>query len=326
MPDTVELLERLIGFDTTSRNSNLDLLAWVEGLLEQHGVASRRIPNEDGSKANLVARIGPDVAGGVVLCGHTDTVPVDGQPWDTDPHTLIEKDGRLYGRGTADMKGFIACALAAVPTLVAAELRRPITLAFTYDEEVGCVGAPSLAADLVDNEPRPAVVITGEPTSMRVVRAHKGIRVSRTTVTGLDGHSSQGQPTASAIIGAGRIIAHIGDLADELRESGVRAEGFHPPHTTANVGTVEGGQAVNIVPRHCAFTWEFRPVPGEDADAIADAVRTYARDEILPRLRASAPGADVTFEVIADVPALDAAGNAEAAALVAGLAGADEGP
>ncbi|PTT79229.1 acetylornithine deacetylase, partial [Pseudomonas sp. HMWF010] len=203
----VDLLARLVAFDTTSRLSNLDLIAWVETYLADLGIASRRVPNADGTKSNLLATIGPTVPGGVVLSGHTDVVPVDGQPWSTDPFVLTEKDGRLYGRGTCDMKGFLALALAAAPDLAAANLSRPVHLAFSYDEEVGCLGAPDMIAVIASDLPRPALVVVGEPTDMVAVSGHKGIASFKVTVSGREAHSSLTHLGVSANMAAVKLMA-----------------------------------------------------------------------------------------------------------------------
>ncbi|MEX0836473.1 MAG: M20/M25/M40 family metallo-hydrolase, partial [Nitriliruptor sp.] len=208
------LLDTLVGMDTTSRRSNLELIGFVESLLDDHGVASERVFSPDGTKANLLARIGPDVEGGVVLTGHTDCVPVDGQPWTREPFAVSEESGRLYGRGVTDMKGFLAVVLAALPELCATDLERPVLLALTYDEELGTIGAPSAVERLAAAYPAPSAVIVGEPTSMCVVTAHKGVRAFTTSVEGLDGHSSQPQVAANAVAAVARIGAFIADLAD----------------------------------------------------------------------------------------------------------------
>lgn len=313
MRSTIEILDRLVAYDTTSRNSNLDLIDWVTPYLTSHGVESTRLYDETGSKASLVARIGPERTDGVVLCGHTDVVPVDGQPWSGDPFRLTRLGDRLHGRGTTDMKGFIAAALAVVPELAQADLVRPVTLALTYDEEVGCLGAAALAEYLVNEQPRPALVMVGEPTSMRVARAHKAVRVLRTTVTGRDTHSSRTDQGASAISAAARLVAYIDELAEQLAAEGVRRAGFEPEYTTINVGTIAGGQALNIVPRLCGFEWEYRCVSGEDADDIQRRVESFAQAHVLPRLREVAPEADIVTEQLSDVPALEPDGNATAA-------------
>lgn len=319
MLSTIDILDRLVAYDTTSRNSNLDLIDWVTRYLADHGVESTQLYDETGSKASLVARIGPDRPDGVVLCGHTDVVPVDGQPWSGDPFRLSRVGDRLYGRGTTDMKGFIAAALAVVGELAQADLARPVTLALTHDEEVGCLGAAALAEYLVNKQPRPALVMVGEPTSMRVARAHKAVRVLRTTVTGRDTHSSRTDQGASAIGAAARLVAHIDELADHLAAEGVRGAGFEPEYTTVNVGTIAGGQALNIVPRTCGFEWEYRCVPGDDVDDIQQRVESFARDQVLPRLREVAPEADIVTERLADVPALEPDGNAGAADVLLAL-------
>jgi acetylornithine deacetylase len=285
MPDTLELLDHLVALDTTTRGSNLELVAFVEELLDRHGVASSRVPSPDGTKANLLARIGPDVEGGVVLSGHTDCVPVAGQPWTRAPFALDQQGEVLYGRGTTDMKGFLAVVLAAVEKMAGAGLRRPILLALSYDEEIGTVGAPSLVKHLLSTQARPAAVIVGEPTSMEIVTAHKGIRSFVTTVHGRDAHSSQPHRAANAVAAAARIAAFIDDLAEEHH----RAAGdprFDPPHTTFNLATITGGQAINIVPRLCELAWEYRPVPEDDGEAIREQVEAYIDAEVLPRLHA----------------------------------------
>jgi acetylornithine deacetylase len=282
--DHQELLARLVAIDTTSARTNLPLLAVVEEVLDAHGVPHERVPDATGTKANLLARIGPAVDGGVVVSGHTDCVPVEGQPWTHDPFTLRAADGRLYGRGTTDMKGFLAVLLAAVPRFVAADLRRPLLLALTYDEEIGTVGAPAAVERLLATQPRPAAVLIGEPTGMEVVSGHKGIRAFTTVVEGLDGHSSQPQRAANAVAAAARIATYLDDLATE-RLAAAADPRFDPPATTVNLATVTGGQAINIVPRRCELAWEYRPVPADDSFAIRDEVDRFAQEAVLPRLR-----------------------------------------
>jgi acetylornithine deacetylase len=284
MEDVRRLLDLLVGMDTTSRASNLDLVAAVEDLLDAHAVPHERVLSPDGTKANLLARIGPDVPGGVVLTGHTDCVPVDGQPWTRDPFTVHEEAGRLYGRGVTDMKGFLAVVLAALPRACRADLERPVLLALTYDEELGTIGAPSAVARLAEAHPTPSAVIVGEPTSMGVVTAHKGVRAFTTTVEGRDGHSSQPQVAANAIAAIARTATFIDDLAARQAAT-VRDDRFEPPYTSFNLATVTGGQAINIVPRHAELTWEYRPIPADDGDALAAEVDAFVRAEVLPRLR-----------------------------------------
>ena len=285
MPKTREILDDLIAFDTTSAGSNLELIAYVEAILDEHDVPHSRVMSPDGTKANLLARIGPDVEGGVVLCGHTDCVPVTGQPWSRDPFTVHEQGGRLYGRGTSDMKGFLAVVLAALPSMVRARLTRPIVLAFTYDEEIGTVGAPSAVAGLHEGYPTPSAVIVGEPTMMEVVTDHKGVWAFTVEIEGEDGHSSQPQFASNAIAAAARIATYIDDLAAAHRDAEADPR-FTPPYTTFNLAMIEGGTAINIVPRRCVLRWEYRAVPSDDNAAIADSVERFTRDEVIPRLRA----------------------------------------
>jgi acetylornithine deacetylase len=324
VPDTVELLERLVAIDTTSRASNLALVELVEGLLDEHGIASERILAPDGTRANLLARIGPPVVGGVVLSGHTDCVPVVGQPWSRDPFELEDRDGRLHGRGTTDMKGFLAAVLASVPRMTAAPLRRPILLAFSYDEEIGTVGAPSLVERLVATQPLPAAAIIGEPTSMQVITAHKGVRSFTTVVHGRDAHSSQPHRASNAVVAAARVAAFIDDLAGRQRELAADPA-FDPPHTTFNVATVVGGQAINIVPRRCELTWEYRPVPADDDETLVEEVESFAREHVLPRLRGDTGVGEIEFRRDAVVRALAAEPGSAADELARVLTG-DDGP
>ncbi|MDO8420752.1 MAG: acetylornithine deacetylase [Parvibaculum sp.] len=302
-----ELSEKLIAFDTTSRNSNLELIAFVEDYLEGHGISSTRVANEDNTKSNLFATIGPkDCAGGIVLSGHTDVVPVDGQDWTSDPFSVVERDGFLFGRGTSDMKSFIACALAAVPDFVAADAQIPVHIALSYDEEVGCLGVRPMIDTLIRALPRPQVVIVGEPSGMKVVNAHKGIRSYTTTVTGLEFHSSQTHQGVSAILYAAELISELTRLADEMRVRGDASGRFTPPYTTINVGLITGGTALNIIPRTCAFTWEYRSLPDADETEILTRLNRYAEDIVLPRMRAVYAGASVTTVVRAESPGLAA--------------------
>ncbi len=317
----IEMLERLIAFDTTSSLSNLALIDFVEDYLRGHGVTARR-SSDRADKANLFASIGPERPGGIVLSGHSDVVPVADQAWSSEPFALSERDGRLYGRGTADMKGFLAVALACVPQALAAGLQRPLQIAISYDEEVGCLGAPRLIADILAQGPRPAAVIVGEPSSMRPIAGHKGIGVYRTTVTGRAAHSAQTHRAASAIFGAARLVAYL-EAEAEARRAGPPAEGFEPPYSSFNVGLIEGGTAHNIVPRSCSFTWQVRPVPGETSAQVLAAFTDHAEREVLPSLRATAAEAAIETESIADVPALVPDPDSFAEALVRRLTGAN---
>ena len=321
-----ELLARLVAFDTTSRNSNLELIGFVREYLSAHGVASRLVPSDDGSKASLFASLGPDGPGGVALSGHTDVVPVDGQDWTTAPFETVRRDGRIYGRGTADMKGFIAVVLAMVPDFLAARLPVPVHLVLSYDEEVGCTGIRPLIAQIGRELPRPDLVIIGEPTEMRVANAHKGILAYRTEVTGLEAHSSATHLGVNAIDAAARAIAFLGDLGAELAArptAGPRDHEFQPPYTTVNVGTIEGGTALNIIPRSCGFDWECRPLPGSDGSEIAARLGAYVTDVLLPPMRARHPGADIQTGALVTVPALVPQEGSPAESLARTLTGAN---
>ncbi len=322
-----DLLDRLIAFDTTSRNSNLDLIGFVADYLEGWGVQSRLTHDAERSKANLFATLGPEAAGGVVLSGHTDVVPVDGQDWDTDPFIVAEKADRLYGRGTADMKSFVAVALASVPMFLERSLEKPIHLAFSFDEEVGCIGVHHLIRDIVEALPRPGLVIVGEPTEMRVANAEKGVQGFETVVTGREAHSSAPETGVNAIMAAARLVEFLERLGRELRERppvGDDHLAFDPPYTTIGVGTIEGGTALNIIPRECRFRWEFRPLPGFDPGDVIDRFEAFARDEVLPAMRAVDPGADIETVTLAVVPALEPLADSPAETLALAITGANQ--
>ncbi len=318
-----EMAERLVGFDTTSAKSNLDLIEFVEGYLQGHGVPTRRTVDATGRKANLFATLGPEVAGGVVLSGHTDVVPVAGQPWTSDPFVAVERNGRLYGRGTADMKSFLAVALALVPEALASGLQVPLHLALSYDEEVGCLGVGDLIADVKAHLPPPRIVVIGEPTSLQLINANKGIAGFETSITGKEAHSSQPHRAANAIIAAAKLIGFLAGLADEKRQAGPKDGRFEPPFTTLNVGTVSGGNALNIVPRHARFAWEFRLVPGDDGDEIVTRFRRFAAQEVLPDLHRTAPEAEIETKALAQVPPLTPEPDSAAEALIRRLTGAN---
>ncbi len=321
---SVELLRRLVAFPTVSRDSNLPLIDWVEDYLEPLGARCRRTWNVDNNKANLYATIGPDTPGGVVLSGHTDVVPVDGQDWRTDPFELTELDGLLYGRGTSDMKGFSAVFLSRLALLDPMALKKPLHLALSYDEEIGCLGVDRMIDDALDHCTKPDFAIIGEPTTMQIVRAHKSISVFRTVVTGQAAHSSQPHRGAGAIIAAGRIIEHL-DAIGRSRRAEAGESGCEPAWTTVQVGTIKGGTAVNILPAHCEFLWEYRALPEESPDSIRKAVQTFIDKEVLPDLREFAPQASIETTVIARVPPLTPDPNATAERWVRTLAGVRDG-
>ena len=317
---TLDILERLIAFDTTSHRSNHAMIDWVADHLGGLGHPAWRIDSADGTKANLIARIGPAVAGGVILSGHSDVVPVDGQRWTSDPWTLTCRDDRLYGRGVADMKGFIALVLALAGTPHVAALRRPLLVALTHDEEVGCLGAPDLIARLPDLVPPPALAIIGEPTGMKTVSVHKGMRVFDVTVTGREAHSSQRDTGVSAITAAVDLMALIGALDIDARRS-VRADDpCRPPGTTLSVGMVAGGTAANILARQCSFRWDLRATTEADADRVEARFRDAAA--VLDRdIRQRAPEGGVTIVRHASAPPLELAVDSVAELLVRALTG-----
>lgn len=321
----VEMIAKLVSFDTTSRESNLPLIDFVADYLKGHGIVSTKIPDETGRKANLYATIGPKDVPGIVLSGHTDVVPVDGQPWVTDPFTVVEKDGRLYGRGTTDMKSFSAIALSLVPEFLKQPLKTPIHFALSYDEEVGCLGAPRMIAQLGRLGVMPKIVIVGEPTDMTVVNAHKGVRSFRTVLTGLEQHSSATHLGVNAVMYAAEIIHFLSALAEEWKATRSRPEtGFEPPHTTIHVGTIQGGTAQNIIPRHCQFTWEYRLIPGDDVEEIKTRFDAFVATEILPKMRSVWPEASVETSARAAVPPLMPEDGSSAEALCKALARTNE--
>ena len=298
---TTEILRRLVGFDTTSHRSNLGLIHWVADFLARHGVHAQLLPSEDGRKANLLARIGPDAAGGMVLSGHSDVVPVVGQAWRSDPFVLAEREGRLHGRGAVDMKGFIAACLSAVPAWQRQPLRRPIRLAVSYDEEVGCLGAPKLVEQL--KACAPALAIIGEPTQMRIGVRHRGFFGHRALFTGLAAHSSDPSLGACAVEPAAHLVTRLVDLRRRFAGEGNPA--------TLNVGRIDGGSAINIVPGRCEVLWECRPPDEATARLVREAVR-----EALAGLPA---GVTVEAQQVAAVPPLSTHGNEAAVAAARAL-------
>ncbi len=324
-PRAIDILASLVSFDTTSRLSNLALIEWVEAYLDGHGVAHRRVPNHDGTKSNLLATVGPAVEGGVVLSGHTDVVPVDGQAWVTDPFVLTPKaDGRIYGRGTCDMKGFLALALAAVPDLVVADPKMPVHLAFSYDEEIGCLGAPDLIAMITAELPRPALVVVGEPTDMVAVSGHKGISSFVVTVTGKEAHSSQTHLGVSANMEAVKLMARLADLAERLEREADPASPFTPKHTTLTIGLVHGGTAGNILARECSFQFDLRCPPGQDPlEILGPFFDQVAAADVA--LKARFPEAGASISRRSGTPAMAVEKDGAAEAFARRLAG-DNGP
>jgi len=313
------LLQTLVGFDTTSRESNLQLIAFVRDYLASHGVPSELIYNEARTKANLFASIGPVEVPGIVLSGHTDVVPVDGQPWSVPPFELTERDGRLFGRGTADMKGYIACVLALVPALVAATLRRPVHIALSYDEEVGCLGVRSLLSVLAQRPVKPMLCIIGEPTELKPVLGHKGKLAMRCDVHGAACHSAYAPHGVNAIEHAAELIGELGRIGQRLRDK--QDARFDPPFSTVQTGVIGGGKALNIVPADCRFDFEVRALPGQAPQAVADELRAYAEQQVLPRMQAVSAQSAIRFTQLSAYPGLMTDQRSEAAELIAAFCG-----
>jgi acetylornithine deacetylase len=303
-PSSRALLERLIGFATVSRESNLELIAFMAQYLAEFGVDSELFYNDARTKANLFATIGPRDRGGIVLSGHTDVVPVDGQAWTRDPFRLVEQDGRLYGRGTADMKGFIACVLAAVPRFLAQDLKTPVHLAFSYDEEVGCLGVRSMLAELEKRPHRPRLCLIGEPTELKPVLGHKGKLAMRCQVKGAACHSAYAPYGVNAIQYAARLISRLEAIGEDLARPELHDSRFDPPFSTVQTGVIKGGRALNIVPAECEFDFEVRALPGFDAQQVADELETYAQSELHPKMQAVQPDAAIRFQPLSAYPGL----------------------
>jgi len=315
---SLELIRKLVSFDTTSRESNIALIDWVRAYLDERGIASTLTFDDDRRKANLFATIpardGNTTTGGIVLSGHTDVVPVDGQPWDTPPFEVTQKDGKLYGRGVTDMKSFSAVGLSFVPEFVRRGLRKPIHFALSYDEEVGCIGVRRLIADIVARGIKPGGCIVGEPTGMELVVAHKGKKAWRCRVRGFEAHSSLTPQGVNAVQIACEIVAWIARRARELRDAGRTDGAYDVPYTTVHVGTIHGGTALNIVPRDCAFVFEIRHLPFDDPDAFFAEVRAFA-ETFLPAMRAVAAGTHIEFDNVSTLPGFDTHEGSEITAL-----------
>lgn len=327
MPGTTisstDMITRLVGFDTTSRGSNLALIDFVRDYLDGWGIASELVHDAERRKANLYATIGPDDRGGIMLSGHTDVVPVDDQPWDSDPFAVIEKDGRLYGRGTCDMKSFLAVALALVPEFKSRALRTPVHLALSYDEEVGCIGVRGLIAELAKRPIRPRGCIVGEPTEMRPVIAHKGKKSMRCHVHGLEAHSALTHEGVNAIEMAAEIVSYLRGMARRKQEQGPFDPDFSPPYTTIHTGTIRGGTALNIVPRDCEFDFEFRNIAEDDPEALFAEVRRYAETKLLPEMHRVSTATGIAFEESNSTVGLAISADDDVVRLAQSLSGAN---
>ncbi|MGI9451681.1 MAG: acetylornithine deacetylase [Geminicoccaceae bacterium] len=318
--DGRDLLRHLVAFDTTSRNSNLDLIAFIQNFLDRCGIKSDLVSNADGTKANLFASIGPIDRPGVVFSGHTDVVPVDGQDWSSDPFDLTERDDRLIARGAADMKGFVASVLSLVPVIAARRLERPVHLAFSYDEEVGCKGVPSLLDHMSERLPAlPAGCIVGEPTGMRVANGHKGKAGYRCTITGKASHSALNYLGVNAVEMAAEIIARLRQMNLDFRAHGPFFDGYEPPHCTVSTGVMNGGTALNIVPSSCSFEFEFRLMPDQSSEDLLAHIQEFAASTLLPGMNSIADEAAIDWYELMSYPALGSDGDASIERLACAL-------
>ena len=323
-PRSVAMIKTLVAFDTTSRESNLELVEWVRGYIGDLGIKSHLTFDDDARKANLYATVGPQDRGGILLSGHTDVVPVDGQDWMSNPFTVIERDGRLYGRGTCDMKSFIAVALAHLPDFIERGLTTPLHIALSYDEEVGCIGVRRLIEQVGGFDVRPEMCVVGEPSDMKVVVAHKGKRSFACNVTGMAAHSSLAPIAVNAVEFAAEIVAFIRRRAKSLHSDGPFEEGFDPPHTTVHTGVINGGTQLNIVPDNCSFEFEIRYLPFDDHEGFIEDVRSYAENELLPEMRALYEGSSIVFWETSGFPGLTTPEDSEIAQVCRHLAASNE--
>jgi acetylornithine deacetylase len=320
---TIELLQRLVSFDTTSSKSNLKLIAFISDYLDSFGVPYRISTDAAGQKANIHAIIGPREAGGLALSGHVDTVPVEGQAWTGDPFSLRQRDGKLFARGSCDMKGFVAACLAAVPDFQARPLVRPLHLFISYDEEVGCSGVRRLIQDLGESGLRPDLCVVGEPSSMKPILAHKGKLDVNVSVRGLTGHSSEPAKGVNAVQAAGEAIAWVAREARRLAAEGPFEDGFDPPHSTVHVGTVKGGTILNIIPEHAAFTMEWRPIPGDSPYKHLDRMRAWIAETIEPAMKAVHPACGFSYELALEMPGMALPADHALATVVKQIAGSN---
>lgn len=318
---SVEMIRKLVGFPTVSRESNLDLIDFVREYLKPYDADMRLTFDDARRKANLFATIGPRSDGGIVLSGHTDVVPVASQAWDADPFTLLERDGKLYGRGTSDMKGFIAVVLALLPEFVGRGLKSPLHLAFSYDEEVGCLGVGRMISDLAAAGIRPQSCIVGEPTLMKPVIAHKGKKSYRATVRGLASHSAYAPNGVNAVEAAAEAVAYLKRMARRHRDSGPYDRGFDVAHTTVHTGVLHGGTALNIVPHECTFDFEFRHLPGDDPEKLFSEFKSYVAQTLEPEMQAVFKDAGFDIQLMSQIPALDNSAETEVVALAQALSG-----
>ncbi|WP_233270652.1 acetylornithine deacetylase [Chachezhania sediminis] len=321
---TKDILGDLIAFPTVSRDSNLEMIAYLAEKLETAGAQVDIQLDLSGTKANLFATVGPDAPGGIVLSGHSDVVPVDDQPWSFDPFAMTEQDGLIYGRGSCDMKGFIAAATALADRFAGLELQRPVHFAFTYDEEIGCFGARALMQQLEKREHKPAMVIIGEPTEMRIIEGHKGCYEYSTHFHGSEGHGSAPELGVNAVEYAVRYAARLLELKDDLRGRADPMSRFNPPWTTVNLGALTGGSAHNVIASKARIDWEMRPVHSSDADFVKGQLEEYCTRHLLPAMQSVYPEAEIVTEVIGEMDGLEVVDENAARDLVASLTGTND--
>lgn len=320
---TIATLGELIGFDTVSSVSNLKMIDYLAERLETLGADVIIQKDATGTKANIFATLGPDIDGGIVLSGHTDVVPVEDQDWSSDPFDMVERDGKLFGRGTCDMKGFIAACLVKAKQYAQLDLKIPVHFAFTYDEEIGCLGGQALVADLVARGLKPSMAIIGEPTEMRIINGHKGCRETHTRFLGLEGHSSQPDLGVNAVEYAVRFSAKLMELREVLKTRVPKDSPFDPPWTTVGVGKLTGGIASNVIPGTAAIEWDLRTVQDSDAVLVDETIATYVNDVLIPEMQAISPDAGIVTEIIGDVVGLTPMPESAAVELIASLTGSN---
>ncbi|TDT73325.1 acetylornithine deacetylase [Litoreibacter halocynthiae] len=318
---TKRILSDLVAFPTVSADSNLEMIAYLANQLEDCGAQVDVLTDGSGRKANLFATLGPLRDGGIVLSGHSDVVPVTDQNWATDPFKMVERDGLLFGRGTCDMKGFIAATLAMAPVFAQQVRDQPLHFAFTYDEETGCIGARHLAQNLTERSIKPSLAIIGEPTNMRVIDGHKGCYEYSTHFQGLEGHGSAPDCGVNAIEFAVRYVSRLLDLRDELKLMAPNDSRFEPPWTTVNLGALNGGQVHNVIAPRATVDWEMRPVQASDADFVNEALKTFCDEVLLPSMRLVYPDASIVTEVIGEIAGLMPADDNETLKIVSELTG-----
>ena len=319
--ETIKILEKLVSFKTISGTSTKEINKFIVEYLKKYGLEPVLSYDDDGERSNIFVTIGPKIDGGVLFNGHTDVVPVEGQKWSTDPFTLTQVDDRLYGRGSVDMKGFLACALASLPNFLAANLKKPIHFAFSYDEETGGFGMPVLLKSMAENQFQPDVVIVGEPTEMKIITGHKGSYEMRTEISGYEVHSSNPLLGVNAISVAMKLISKIEEIGQVRASNPISGSPYEPPFATFNVGIIEGGAASNATAGWCNFDWEYRPMPDEDGGKTIAEIENFANSMLLPKMKEISDEAGINIITQAPVGGLDDRNAAKASAFIADITG-----